>query len=369
MAPTRLRTVVPGVRGRVLHPGEVLPMHPAPSRRPARLRTLAAVVVGVLAGGLLGALPAAADELVSWSVAPRADEQGQRANFGYVLDPGAVVEDAVVVTNLDDEPLSLEVYAADGFTTQTGQLDVLPGGEPSTDLGSWISVGTVRLDLAPGEQAEVPFTLTVPADADAGDHSGAVVTSLGTAAGADGLSVDRRLGVRIHTLVDGDLLAGMQISDLEVDYDGSLVPLAGGVAVVRFTLTNTGNTRVAADQVVQLRGPFGLGTRTLPVSRTPELLAGASVPVEIPVEGVRALGRLTADVALVPAAVGASDVTADPVSASRPVTVVDLPALAVVVLLLVVLAWWWRRSRRSAVPPLPAGSPELRPVPAPVEVS
>jgi hypothetical protein len=336
------------------------------SARPRR-RALPALLAGGLLAGLLGAPPAAADETVSWSVAPRAAEQGERPNFGYVLDPGAVVEDAVVVRNLDERPLTLEVYAADGFTTAGGQLDVLPGGEPSADLGTWVAPGTARLDLAPGEQVEVPFTLTVPADASAGDHSGAIVTSLRTAAGADGLSVDRRLGVRIHTLVSGDLVAGMGISDLEVDHEGSLVPFAAGTAVVRYTLTNTGNTRVAADQVVRIRGPFGLGSRSLPAGRTPELLAGASIQVEVPVEGVRALGRLTADVALAPTAVGASDVTATPVAASRPATVVDRSALAVLVVLLV-LVWWWRRRSRTTLPHHPAGSPEPAPEPTPATV-
>lgn len=329
----------------------------APLRRPARA-VLAALIAALVAGlglGLVAAAPAAADELVSWSVAPRPAEAGPRANYGFVVDPGAVVEDAVVVTNLDDEPLTLDVYAADGFTTAAGELDVLPGGQPSTGLGTWVALDTAHLVLAPGEAVEVPFTLTVPADAATGDHSGAIVTSLRTDAGPGGVSVDRRLGVRIHTLVSGDLVAGMTVSDLTVDFDGTLVPFGAGTAVVRFTLTNTGNTRVAADQVVQVRGPFGVGTRTLPVARTPELLAGASIDMEVPVEGMRALGRLTADVALAPAAVGASGVTAEPVAVTRSATAVDRPGAAAVVLVLLSVIWWWRRSRRPAAA-LPSGS-------------
>ena len=55
--------------------------------------------------------------------------------------------------------------------------------------------------------------------------------------GGTGVSVDRRLGVRISTLVRGDLTAGLQVSGLTVDYEPSLVPFAGGTATVRFTLT------------------------------------------------------------------------------------------------------------------------------------
>jgi hypothetical protein len=304
--------------------------------------------LAVLAGGVLTAGPASA-EVAQWSVAPSAGSEGQeRANYGYVLDPGAVVSDVLVVTNLGGQPLDLGVYAADGFTTDTGQLDVLPGGQPSTDLGSWVAPATDRITVAPGERVEVPFTLTVPADATAGDHSGAIVTSLLTGAGDGGVAVDRRLGVRIHTLVFGDLVAGLAVDDLTVDYEGSAVPFAPGTAVVRFTLTNTGNTRVAADQVVRVRGPWGLGTVTLPTTRTPELLPGASLPVAVPVDGVPALVGLTADVALAPAAVGASGVPVDPVAASSQGTALSWPTLAVLVLLVAAVAVLRRLAARRA---------------------
>ncbi|MBB3675127.1 WxL protein peptidoglycan domain-containing protein [Modestobacter versicolor] len=317
--------------------------HP-PRRATAAAAVLALLVLAVL-GGWATARPAAA-ETVQWSVGPRTGDAGARANYGFVLDPGAVVQDALVVTNQGQTPLTLGLYAADGFTTDTGQLDVLPTGAASTDLGSWIALPASSVQLAPGERVEVPFTLTVPADAAAGDHSGAIVTSLVSGSGTAGVSLDRRLGVRVHTLVSGDLTAGMQVGGLAVDYRPAAVPFAAGSAVVTFTLTNTGNTRVAADQVVRVSGPFGLGTRTL-TATTPELLAGASVPVSLTVPDVPPVGRLTAEVALAPAAVGASDVTADPVltSAAGPAlswTTLALLAAVVLVPLLVAL----RRRRR-----------------------
>jgi hypothetical protein len=332
-------------------------MSARPRRRAGALLCVLAVLAALTGALTATATPARADT-AEWSVAPRATDAGERPNYGFVLDPGAVVEDALVVTNLGATPLSLGLYAADGFTTETGQLDVLPTGTASTDLGSWVQLSATTLDLAPGDRVEVPFTLSVPADAAAGDHSGAVVTSLVTGAGSTGVTLDRRLGVRIHTLVSGDLTAGMEISDLTVDYQPSLVPFGNGSAVVAFTLTNTGNTRVSAAQVVRVSGPFGLGTRTL-TTQTPDLLAGAAIPVSVPVPDVPTLGRLTAEVALAPAAVGASGVPAEPVVASTPATAVGWTTLGL--LLAVVLgaaAWWaWHRRRRRPLPAVPNPSP------------
>ncbi|MQA34463.1 DUF916 domain-containing protein [Modestobacter roseus] len=326
-----------------------VPVHrSAPGRTPLRGLVTACVLLAGSLAALLAAAPPAVAETVQWSVAPRATDDGARPNYGFVLDPGAVVDDAVVVTNLGATPLALGLYAADGFTTDAGELDVLPTGTASTDLGTWVQLATSAVELAPGERVEVPFTLTVPADAAAGDHSGAIVTSLVSDAGATGVSVDRRLGVRVHALVSGELTAGMAVSDLTVDFRPSLVPFAPGSAVVGFTLTNTGNTRVAADQVVRLTGPFGLGSHTTAPARTPELLAGASVPVELTVPDVPALGALTAEVALVPAAVGASDVPADPVTAASSGTAVGPTSVAVLGVLLLLLGWWWLRRRQRA---------------------
>lgn len=242
--------------------------------------------------------PAAASTQVTWGVRPADTVHGAaRPNFAYSLPPGGTLSDALVVTNKGDAPLTLDVYAADGFLTPDGTLDVLEAGEESTALGAWVQVETPAIVLEPGAAAEVPFTLTVPEDAQPGDYAAGIVSSL-LVENAAGVSVDRRLGSRVHLRVQGDLAPALAVSGLRVDYDAGGNPVAPGAATVTFTVTNTGNSRVAPTEQVQVAGLFGLGRARAAAVDVPELIPGASVQRSVRVDGVWPLVRATATIAL-----------------------------------------------------------------------
>jgi hypothetical protein len=258
-------------------------------RRSATLTHAALVAILATIGTLAAVSPAAADEGdVSWGVRTAANDQGtDRQNFGYEIDPGAAVADALVVANHDAVPLDLALYGADGFTTESGQLDVVTQDTESVALGAWIDFQTESVTVPAGESVEVPFTVTVPDNATPGDYAGAVITSLGQPSQEQGLSVDRRLGIRIHLRVGGTLAPALTVADMRVDYAGSANPFAPGDATVTYTLENTGNARLTAGQKVTVAGAFGM----LPADATklkavPELLPGESWEVTTRVAGV-----------------------------------------------------------------------------------
>lgn len=220
--------------------------------------------------------PAGTD--VTWGVRTADNAQGEsRQNFLYTVAAGATITDAIVVTNHDDQPLDLSVYAADAFTTDSGQLDVLTDPAASVEAGSWIELGTPVLHLEPGAATEVPFTVTIPQNATPGDHAGGIVTVLSDPDQEDGLTVDRRLGVRVMLRVDGDLAPGLVVENLTLEYTPSLNPFAGGEAVVDYVVHNTGNVRLSGLQSVALYGPFGAFRADIEdLGEVPELLPGES---------------------------------------------------------------------------------------------
>ncbi|WP_232519835.1 DUF916 domain-containing protein [Actinosynnema pretiosum] len=161
------------------------------------------------------------------------------------------------------------MYAADAFTTSPGQLDLLPAGTPSERVGTWVSFGQGEVTVQAGQTVPVPFTVSVPTTAIPGDHSGGVVTSLGVADASSGITVDRRLGSRVHVRVGGALAPSLEVRDLTVDCAGSANPVGAGSAKVSYTVVNTDNTRLTATQSVRVEGPFGwlgAGTRRQPRS-------------------------------------------------------------------------------------------------------
>jgi hypothetical protein len=332
-------------------------------------------VLAVLAALLLGAVPAAhaadqpaahgavepappaepaASTQVSWGVRPADTVHGaERPNFAYSLAPGGTLSDAIVVTNKGDAPLALDVYAADGFLTADGTLDVLEAGEESTALGSWVQVATPEVVVAPGESLEVPFTLTVPEGVQPGDYAAGVVSSL-LVENSEGVSVDRRLGSRMHVRVSGDLAPALAVTDVRVDFSPGSNPVTPGTAAVTFTVTNTGNARIAPAEQVQVSGLMGLGRARAAAVDVPELIPGASVERTVAVDGVWPLVRTTARVALggeVVVLPGAADAAAEAAPAVPGVVAtaadwaVPWPALALLVVLVLLVVWRVRARR------------------------
>ncbi|MFI0718825.1 WxL protein peptidoglycan domain-containing protein [Streptomyces sp. NPDC021224] len=306
------------------------PDRPAPARATARatvtarprtravtvVLALLAAVAATLAGPGSGAARAAGGD-VSWTVRTASNSYGSdRSSFGYSVNPGGTVEDTMTVANHGTRPLTLSVYAADGFTTATGQLDLLTRDRKSTGVGAWTRPGHDSLTVAPGKTADVPFTLAVPAGAAPGDYVGGILTSLEQPDAGQGITVDRRLGIKIALRVGGALRPALKVEDLRVGYSGTANPFGSGDASVTYTIRNTGNATLSARQAVSVSGPFGWFTAgAKSVAAPPALLPGETWKVEVPVHGVTPGVRLAATVTLTPLLTDASGST----SALKPV--------------------------------------------------
>ncbi|GAA2247464.1 DUF916 domain-containing protein [Herbiconiux moechotypicola] len=329
--------------------------------RPRRTLLAAATFVAaalVALPTLLGtaAAPASAETDVTWGVRTGDGDCGvQRENYAYVVDPGAELDDAIVVTNHDSAPLELDLYAADGFTTTSGQLDVGGRDDAASGVGAWIDLASDHLVLEPGQSQEVPFHLEVPDGLAPGDYAGGIVSSLPQPELEQGISVDRRLGIRVLVRVGGDLTAGLSVTDVSLEYSGGFDPFAAGTATVAYTVTNTGNVQLSGGQTVTVAGPFGL----FPVvagelGTIPDLLPGESWQVEAEVDGVLPLVWVTATAAVIPvvaADAGLDSAEFDPVEGGAggwavPWTLfVVLLLVAVAVVLLAVVRPRVRRAR------------------------
>ncbi|GAA2567401.1 hypothetical protein GCM10010435_46320 [Winogradskya consettensis] len=275
--------------------------------RKSALALLATVaVVGV------GASPALADEGdVTWTVRTASNKFGEaRSSYTYSMNPGAPTKDAMVVANRGKDPLTLTVYAADGFTTDTGQLDLRTKDQKPVGIGAWLKTDRASISLAPGKTTEVPFTVTVPANATPGDYVGGIITSLTQPSDQPGINVERRLGIRVKLRVGGDLAPSLAIENFNLDYNGTFNPFAKGNATVSYTIHNTGNAAMSTQQSVSVAGPFGwFRTSPAELAMPPELLPGESWKVTAPVNGITPAIWLAATADLSPVITDASGST------------------------------------------------------------
>jgi Bacterial protein of unknown function (DUF916) len=302
------------------------------------------------APGALPASPSVSGQIEeSWALTPvqstDGDGSGNRSEFAYDAEPGTVIKDVVSVFNLGNVPEDFQVYATDAFNTDAGGFDILPGNEPPTDVGSWIDIVQKGVTLQPGQQANIPITITVPLDARPGDHAGAIVASSPTTGSDDAgntVLLDRRTGSRVYIRVNGPLTAELAVTNVSSDWDKSINPL-GGTAHVTYTIENRGNLRLGGTAAVTAAGPFGIGETKLKLPDVPELLPGAKITLTATVDDVTEVffGRVT--VRLTPTGGGGAST-----SASQATDTSFVPPIAVLLLLLllVLLLLVWRQIRR-----------------------
>lgn len=300
-------------------------------------------------GGTAG--PDEADAL-TWSVRPTpTEDEPDRSNFSFDLEPGATVHDSVRVRNYGTEPLPLAVYASDAVTTASGGLDLLPAGEVPTDIGSWIVLDTSTIEIPPQGYVDVPFTMVVPRQAESGDHVGGIVTSSrAPATNSDGQAVvvDRRLGNRVQVRVEGELRPALAVADVDVGYTGTVNPVGAGRLRVRYTVTNTGNVRAGASQRIVVPGRFGFPGREVQLGDMGELLPGDSLDFDVEVPDVWGTLRTEARVELQPTATRAGDVfAADTAGATAAASSWSVPWTLLLLIAVLALTPVWRRWARA----------------------
>lgn len=292
----------------------------------------------------------------TWSITPATDSQSDgRPYLDYVVEPGDTYADAVAVMNLGDTPLDLAVYAVDGVVTADGSFAIATGDDPKTELGAWTQLAVPTVQVEPGGTAIVPFTLTVPVNAEPGDHFGGIVATVTTGEAGDGSAVVRenRVGTRFYVRVAGPITPELTFDHLTAHHEQSINPLRFGDVEVTETLVNSGNLRLDASRSIEVSGLFGWWHRTVSLEPTGDLLPGNALSDTSVLKSVPPLGPLTVTVHAYPQTSGVDSVQGFP-AASRSVTVWAVPWPQAVALLLIGLFVWQavsaqRRLRRLKV--------------------
>jgi hypothetical protein len=244
------------------------------SRWSSRARSLVLVLLWLPAF----APPAAAQEEapsdipgVSLDPANRGDDDPNDGQW-FVADaePGTTTTLRARLQNLADVEQQVELYTV-AMTVNDDDEAAL--GRPDEGVGTWGHFDEPTLVLPPSGDVIVPFTVSVPADAEPGDHIGAVVVE--SAPYQQGsLAVLKRTASRLYVTVPGDASPGIEIESVDLDHDPTLLARKATVTV---SVRNTGNVRLAP--TVTVGGEIASGS-TLLMSRSAErYVVTRSVPL------------------------------------------------------------------------------------------
>lgn len=284
-----------------------------------------------------------------WSLTPAPQEDDEdRVSFRFDVPPGDSVEDAVELTNFSAQEATFTLQAADGVVSESGTFDILRPGEENEAAGQWIELDQQEVTVPADESVTVPFTLTVPENATPGDQPAGIAASVSTDEGDD-VSMVSRVGARIHLRVDGDIMPTLAVEDLDVQYSQNWNPFAPGTATVSWTVRNTGNVRLGAQQALSSSALFGLATVEESVEPIREILPGGEAQLQVEQE-VLPLFVLNSTVSLEPSVVGDDEVDAELSTATGGVTAAAIPIPQLIIVVLVgVLVWWLvtRKKRQS----------------------
>ncbi|MFD7659430.1 WxL protein peptidoglycan domain-containing protein [Actinosynnema sp. NPDC059797] len=331
----------------------------------AAVRLVGAALLAVTLSPLptAAAQPADGDARQTWSIAPAsASGPDGRTRFDYVVEPGMRYDDHLAVRNLGETELALDLYAGDAVNTGTGGFDLLARDEASTVVGNWVAVASPRVVVPARETAVVPFSVTVPADAEPGDHVGGLVAAL-TSGGSTPVEVERRVGSRLYVRVAGPVDASVRIDSPTPVYRGTANPAGTGEVEVTYTVVNDGNLRLALRPSARVSGLFGLGGRSTTGEVLPELLPGNAVTLTQTLTGVLPLGPLDVRVEVEPVTSAAQSLggAVEPATAEASVWAVPWTALGALALFLGTTTALWRVRRRiRALRGQPAARPGAR---------
>ncbi|MER5882324.1 DUF916 domain-containing protein [Streptomyces sp. NPDC001941] len=305
---------------------------------PRTLRTaLRALLPALLLGPLLtllGAPAAHAADNGEFAVYPAASQLGQRPYFYLAADPGGTLTDKVVLTNRTTGPLTFRLYGADAYNTaRDGGFAVRSATERQRDVGAWTRPGLSRVTVPAGRSVTVPYTLTVPATAEPGDHVGALVAldeRVARTSGQVAVGVQKAVGARLYLRVSGPTVPALSVEDVTLRHSAPLVPGTGdSTAVLSYTLYNRGNVTLDPKVALRAEGLFGRTLLARDLAGVPaELLPRQRIRLTARWDGAPQLDRVSVSLTA----------TAKDVSESARVSFLALPWLAAGVLLAALLA-------------------------------
>jgi hypothetical protein len=176
------------------------------------------------------------------------------AKAELTADPGETISDSFVIINEQNTDqtfyTSVENFESSG---ETGTPNFVASKE---GLPGWIKVDE-KVVLKKGERLKVPYSITVPTNADAGGHFAAIFLSTVPPTAEDGqVSVGAKVGMLILLKVTGNIKEQGGLASFTLKEDGKVFPNKPLTFVYRFK--NDGNDRVEPAGEITVKNMVGM---------------------------------------------------------------------------------------------------------------
>ena len=208
------------------------------------------------------------------------------------LTPGQTYSGSIKVVNPSGSTTDLE------FSARVTPYSVI-GQEYQADLATvsnfsqivdWVQLDTPTGTIAPNSTAEIPFTITVPADAPAGGQYATIVVSQSSAVDNSISSIVGMASI-IYADVAGETTHSGEVLDTSMPGFSFVTPVS-----IATTITNTGNVHETANVKLSVVNNI-TGERIFPKSDQPDTFSEVIMPSSArllvrQLEGLPALGAV-----------------------------------------------------------------------------
>lgn len=181
--------------------------------------------------------------------------------FIFSLDPGGDVQNGVKLFNNSNETKTIEVYPTDSSASSGGAFACSQKLDERRGVGSWIVLEKSKVTLQPGANEIVPFTLTVPSQAAAGEHNGCIIIEEADQtpqAVGGGIALSFRSGLRVAVTVSGEITKGLSFTNLAT----SPAESSSNKRIITTSLRNSGNVSLDADIKARITSLIGTTLRS-----------------------------------------------------------------------------------------------------------
>lgn len=184
------------------------------------------------------------------------------SGFSYEMGLGAVKKDGLMVVNNTKTKKKFIVYAADSVSSTDGGFACRQFAEDKKEVGSWIKLEKGEVELAPGTNEIIPFTISVPTKTDSGEHNGCFLIQekkeeVNKDEKKSGIQLSIRTGVRVSIIIPGDLIKKISLDKFEISNK------TNGNYIFKSSVKNSGNVSVNTDVRVIVKNALGIPHKTL----------------------------------------------------------------------------------------------------------
>jgi hypothetical protein len=235
-----------------------------------RLLVLSIIVLllETVLGGVLGSsITHAATGSASFGLQPTTYDPGNLSTKSYFIfnaRAGTTVHSVVRVINNGTAAGTASLYPVDATTGQTSGVVFRTQNDVQSNVGSWLSLATQHVTLAPGQSQLVPFQFTIPSTGNAGQHLGGIVVQNATPQRS---TLKHELQVTVQNLAI--IAVQINLPGLTSEQLSATGIQAGGTnnyQNLQLKLSNTGTMMVKGNGSLHITDTNGALVQTMPIA-------------------------------------------------------------------------------------------------------